>query len=561
MIDQLEGTTLSDYHLLERIGQGGMTTVYKAVDLARNRLVALKVLSPYIAQEPGFKTRFQREIELLRKLEHPNIVQILDFGEDKLHAYIAMPFFSEGTLQDRIRRAPLDPFEVGRLLGDISSALAFAHRHGVVHRDVKASNILIDKQGRAHLADFGFAHIKDLSVSLTGSALIGTPAYMSPEQSRGAEIDERSDQYSLGVVLYLLFTGVLPFAGDTPMAVAVQHINEPLPHPRKFKPDLPERVSQVILRALAKDPEQRFESIAALNSALQGALKQSVNAFGQFIPQKHRFNLATWMMDKTPLGEPISTISHWWNARRPAFVSAILFLMLLPTVGYALASLQPLPDQDPLPQLSGGNDAALQATIDALSTSIALESGEQVLDPAAIQAAVASTLSAQARSGSGRPTVTPGLFATPSPTPGKGGNLASLPEETEVSQDASATDEAAGGDQKATATPRPTGASTSQPTSQPQPTSTPRPPTGTPRPQSSDTPQPAPSDTPRPAPSSTPQPAPTNPPPTNPPPTDPPPPTSPPPTDPPPQPTDPPDNGGPPDDVCEKHPDIPPCQD
>ncbi len=299
-----------------------------------------------------------------------------------------------------------------------------------------------------------------MSISLTGSALIGTPAYMSPEQCKGVDIDERTDQYSFGIVLYQLFTGALPFTGETPMAVAVQHINEPLPRPRKFKPDLPEPVERVLMKALAKDPDARFESIDAMNTSLQGALTQSVDAFGRFVPQEARFNIATWVMERTPLGEPISTLNHWWNARRPAFVAALLFLMLLPTVGYALASMQVTPQPDPAAELSGGNDAELQATIDALSTTIAAESGEDV-DPSLIQAAVAATLSAERRTSSGRPTVTPGLFATPTPTLMllQGGG-ASLPEETATTSSGGGGED---GGSEPTSTPVPTKEASSTP--------------------------------------------------------------------------------------------------
>ncbi|HEX9797581.1 MAG TPA: serine/threonine-protein kinase [Anaerolineales bacterium] len=477
MIDRLDGRTLGDYHILEKVGQGGMTTVYKALDLARSRVVALKVLSPYIAQDEGFKTRFQREIELLGKMRHPNIVPILSFGEEDHYAYIVMPYIQKGTLQDRMRVSPMDPFQAGRLMNDLTAALSFAHGKGIVHRDVKASNILIDDSGHALLSDFGFAHISDLSLSLTGSALIGTPAFMSPEQCKGEPVDARSDQYSLGIVLYQMFTGKLPFDGDTPMAVAVQHINEPLPRPRRVNPDVPEKIEQVLVKALSKKAEHRYPDIEAMNAAFQEALQSSVNELGHFVPPASNFHLATWIAERTPFGDSLSTVSNLWRTRRRALVVVALLLLTLPTAGFALASVMTTEAGRQL-ELTGGQDLALQATIDALATSIAGESGQGV-DPSVIQAAVAGTMSAMARVESGRPTITPGFLetltaqelvtdqaasATPSPTGGTSGSGDGQP----------------GGGPGPSGTPTKT--ATPGSSSTPGPTSTPLPPTATPAP-------------------------------------------------------------------------------
>jgi serine/threonine protein kinase len=235
----LAGKTIAFYSILEKIGQGGMSSVFRAVDVRDRRPVAVKVLSPYIAHEPRFKARFEREIRLLTRLQHPNIMPILDFGEVYGLAYIVMPYIGSGTLGDRLLKGPLDPTDGSRIVQQLASALASAHAAGVIHRDVKPSNVLLDAAGNALLSDFSFAHQTDASQNLTGSALIGTPAYMSPEQCRGEPIDARSDQYALAVVLYQMTTGRLPFEGDTPMATALKHVNEPLRprlvnrHPRR----------------------------------------------------------------------------------------------------------------------------------------------------------------------------------------------------------------------------------------------------------------------------------------------------------------------------------------
>jgi serine/threonine protein kinase len=273
----LVGRTISHYHILEQIGQGGMSSVFRAADLTHDRQVAVKILSPYIAHEARFQARFEREIKLLGRLQHPNIIPILDFGEDQGLAFIVMPFISTGTLGDRLMNGSLDPQEGSRIVTQLASALECAHENGVIHRDIKPSNVLLDEYGNALLSDFSFAHQTDASQNLTGSALVGTPAYMSPEQCRGDPIDARSDQYSLAVVLYQMTTGLLPFEGETPMAIAMQHINHPLPLPSKVKPDFPEAVERVLIKGLAKDPALRYESVDGLNQAFQKSLILAVD--------------------------------------------------------------------------------------------------------------------------------------------------------------------------------------------------------------------------------------------------------------------------------------------
>ena len=216
-MDDLKGKILGRYKLLEDIGQGGMSTVYKARDLDKKVEVAVKVLTPYVAQEPKFRARFDREIRLLINLEHDHIVPVLNYGKDEGITYIVMPYYSGGTLQERIDNGGLGLDEVGRFMQELTDALQYAHDEGIVHRDIKPSNILLDTDGQAMLSDFGFAYVSETSHSLTGSVLIGTPAFLSPEQCKGEEVDARSDQYSLGAVLYQLTTGRLPYEGDTPM--------------------------------------------------------------------------------------------------------------------------------------------------------------------------------------------------------------------------------------------------------------------------------------------------------------------------------------------------------
>ncbi len=268
---EISGRTVGEYQILERVGHGGMSAIYKAVDMTDDSIVAFKVLSAAMVADPTFEARFSREIEVLRTLDHRNILPILDYGEIDGSAYIVMPFYEHGTLQDRIDKG-LTLKQGAKIIKQISRALEYAHAQGITHRDVKPTNILLDENGNAVLSDFGFAHLAEASKSLTGSALIGTPAYMSPEQCRGEDINPLSDQYSLAVVMYQMITGRLPFEAETPMALVFKHLNEAVPYPRDINPKIPEQVEAVLLKALSKNPRRRYPSVKALNKALQDAV-------------------------------------------------------------------------------------------------------------------------------------------------------------------------------------------------------------------------------------------------------------------------------------------------
>lgn len=388
-MEGLQGTLLGSFQLTEAIGQGGMTTVYKAVNRADGRAVAVKVLSPYIAQDPSFKNRFKREIEVLLRLKHPRIVPILDYREARAFAFIVMPYFASGTLQDRLDEGPLDPSEGAAMIEDISQALQYAHEQGVVHRDVKPSNVLLDQEGKAYLSDFGFAQVGDVSLNLTGSALIGTPAFMSPEQCQGKHVDARSDQYSLAVMLYAISTGSLPFEGETPMAIAVKHINEPIPRPRRVNPNLPARIENILLKALAKEPQHRYANIAELNSVFQAALAQSLDESGNFIPDPRRFEVSTWVMERSPFAGPLNGLGQLWSSQRGLALALLFLILALPTAGFALSAISPGPDSPDESRLV----LSAQATINALSTRVAAEMGPQA-NAASIAGAVAATMNA-----------------------------------------------------------------------------------------------------------------------------------------------------------------------
>lgn len=273
----MRGKRIDRYQVLEEIGRGGMAAVYRARDTASQAEVALKLVAPHLSHDPNFARRFHQEAELLRKLTHRHIIPVLDYGEAEGYAYLVMPYLRVGTLNDRLRAGPIGPQEGALLMAQLSEALQYAHDHGVIHRDVKPSNVLLDEQGNLLLSDFGMARLREAHSSLTGSMLVGTPAYISPEQARGEQATARSDQYSLGVILFELTTGQLPFVAESPIAVALKHISEPLPAARSASPNVPEPVETVILRATAKDPDQRFASVTEFNQAFQQALAHSLD--------------------------------------------------------------------------------------------------------------------------------------------------------------------------------------------------------------------------------------------------------------------------------------------
>jgi serine/threonine-protein kinase len=268
----LTGQRIGRYEILEQIGRGGMAAVYRAFDQDNDRYVAIKVVAPHLSEDPNFEQRFRLEAQVLRDLRHPNIMPVEDYGELEGYAYLVMPFLKVGTLTDRLIEGPVSPSYGALLVQQIAEALQYLHDEGVVHRDVKPSNILLDEQGNALISDLGLARLQESHASLTGAMMVGTPAFISPEQARGEKANVLSDQYSLGVILYLLTTGELPFDAETPLAVAIKHISEPLPTIQTVSPNVPETVERVILRATAKDPGERFGSVSEMNFAFQAAM-------------------------------------------------------------------------------------------------------------------------------------------------------------------------------------------------------------------------------------------------------------------------------------------------
>lgn len=317
-MEDLTGKQFGPYTILEPIGEGGMGSVYKSFQANMNRPVAIKTLPRQLAEDPNFAGRFRQEAVLLASLQHPHILPVFDFGECEGYAYLVMPYVKSGTLKDLMKDSPLPLQKIRTLISQIGGALDYAHSHGLVHRDVKPGNVLIDESGNCLLMDFGLAKMFESSQEYTATGgILGTPAYMSPEQGRGEKADRRSDIYALGVMLYEMATGQLPYNAESAIAIIYQHIHDPLPLPRRLNPQLPAAVEKVILKAMAKDPESRYPTAGDMVRALQ-----------QAIPE----NLAE-QAEKAKASAPLERLLDAWKGLSPlvkgALAAAVVLILAL----------------------------------------------------------------------------------------------------------------------------------------------------------------------------------------------------------------------------------------
>lgn len=273
--DRWLGQTLGGrYRIEELLGQGGMSSVYRAVDPNLRRVVAVKMIHPHLSSNEEFVRRFEEEASAIAQLRHPNIIQVYDFNHDQGLYYMVMEFVLGETLQQRMKRLSADqrrlPYsEIVRYMIDLCEAVDYAHKRQMIHRDIKPANIMLDVNGHAILMDFGIAKIIGGHKHTATGAVIGTAMYMSPEQVRGDRFDHRTDIYSIGITLFEMVHGRAPFEADSTMTLMMKHLNEPVPDLRKLQPDAPEDLIQVIEKALAKNPVERFQSAAEMSAALR----------------------------------------------------------------------------------------------------------------------------------------------------------------------------------------------------------------------------------------------------------------------------------------------------
>ena len=322
------------YEIKSELGRGGMATVYRGYDPRFEREVAVKILPPELLHaDPQFRTRFQREAKIIAQLEHPSIVPVYDVGEteDSKLPYFVMKYMNGGSLSERIKKGIMTVAEAARILEQIAPGLDEAHSRGFIHRDLKPSNILFDSRGIPYISDFGIAKMTQSTGTMTGSGIIGTPAYMAPEQATGDAVDGRADIYALGIILFEMLTGKQPYEADTPMAVAIKHVTDPVPRILTFNPNLPPDMDLIIQKAMAKNRDERFNTAVEMVQTLK-------EIAGDFGTEKKTATLTALRtsLNKREAPAPKSRTPMW------IAIGAIL-LAALGGGGYFLSSRNSLP--------------------------------------------------------------------------------------------------------------------------------------------------------------------------------------------------------------------------
>lgn len=292
------GKTLSNRYLIEELlGQGGMSAVYKATDPNLKRVVAIKMIHTHLSNDPDFVKRFEEEAAAVAQLRHPGIIQVHDFNQDNGVYYMVLEFVPGETIQDHLKRLnnvgrKLSPRNAMQYMVNTCDAVDYAHQRGMIHRDIKPANLMLNTHGQVILMDFGIAKIVGSQRHTATGAVVGTAMYMSPEQIKGEQPDRRTDIYSLGVTLFEMVSGRPPFEAESAMTLMMMHINDPVPNPKDLNPEIPDSLVVIINKALAKDPNQRYQTCAQMATALRNALSQL---------DSPRAASAATMMDESPL--------------------------------------------------------------------------------------------------------------------------------------------------------------------------------------------------------------------------------------------------------------------
>lgn len=388
------------YEIKSELGRGGMATVYLAYDPRFEREVALKVLPREMLHDPQFRVRFEREAKTIAKLEHSAIVPVYDVGEEDGQPYFVMRYMTGGTLSERLAKGPLSMQDAAHIIDRIASALDEAHAKGFIHRDLKPGNILFDRAGEPYISDFGIAKFTSSQTNVTGSAIVGTPAYLSPEQAQGdANIDGRSDIYAVGVILFEMLSGRQPYEADTPMGVVVKQITDPIPHILDVNPNLPPDLEEVIEKAMAKNRDERFTTTRELSDALNAIVRGESSDAGKTILSTTgvvRLTSAKTQIGAKPVAPAVKPVEKGKRSGFTWIIVGVVVLCILVTGGIAGGMF-----------LTRGNPLAPLVSVEPTNTR--LSSAPSSTTAVIIQPSPTTDVSA--------PNVTPEATLAPSPTP------------------------------------------------------------------------------------------------------------------------------------------------
>lgn len=375
------GKTIGKYEVVDLIGQGGMATVYLGYQRDIDRQVAIKILPPHPGMNAGFVERFQQEARTVARLQHPHILQLYDYGRENDVLYFITPYVKSGSLETWIKSRSMSPKQIGKLVREIGSALDYAHRQGVVHRDLKPGNILIDSEGHTLLADFGIAKLVTSELNLTGTGIVGTPTYMAPEQVQGLT-DPRSDIYALGIICFELLTGRAPYHGETPLQTMMKHMQSEIPSVLSIAPELPSALEPVMLRVMSKQPEDRYQTATEFadefNRTIQGL---STGEYRQLnfsstgrstAPTQASIPTELQLQPPTPTSPQPTVIIQQSASNVPVLLGGFALLALLIIVGFIALVNATNNSRDPITPIVSPNAPttapALVATADSAPT-------------------------------------------------------------------------------------------------------------------------------------------------------------------------------------------------